>query len=195
MTATTEKPTTELRVVEARPPRRSAFVTSDRWVVWELPDGSIGEGSEDAWRGVRDALPAEDRDQVSAIWTPAEMGAMKRSAVTDATIRLGREMQDLGDGAISVGMDMAFHQGAYQMALIRHNFLRWQGPKFQDEHGGPVALTQANLDRLDTFDPLIQRAVQSIARRNPFGGRASPDPKPATPAGSASAGGSGSTAG
>lgn len=194
--ATKERPA-DLRLVE-RAPRPSAFVTSERWVIWELPDGTIGEGAEEAFRGLRDSTPEEDRDQISAIWTPAEMGAMKRAAVMDATIRLGRSMQDLGDGEgamASAGLDMAFHQGAYQMALLRHNILRWQGAKFQDDNGGPIQLTQANIDRLNAHDPLIQRALQSIGRRNPLNGRASPDPKsPAGAATSSSAGGSSSTA-
>jgi hypothetical protein len=194
-TETTDEKIIEFRAAaELRPARRSAFVRSDRWVIWEMPDGRIDEGDEAAYRAARDSLPEEDRGEVNAVWTDVEMGAFKKSVVTDATIRIGRSIGDdvIVDGKVS--MDMAFYQGAYQMALLLHNVQSWVGPMFRDANGGAVPCRPDSINRLDPGDPLVQRVVQSLMRRN-GAGRRSPDPNSRGASGSSGAGSASSTAG
>jgi hypothetical protein len=57
--------------------------------------------------------------------------------------------------------DVNVDLGAWNMALLEHNIIGWQGPSFNG-----IALTQANIRLLDDTQPLIQRVLQEINNRN-----------------------------
>lgn len=80
------------------------------------------------------------------------------------------------------GVDATLDWGAYNMALMRYNILGWEGPAFQDEAGRPVPCTPANIERLDPDEPLVDKVLEEIQRRNTK--QASPDPNSPTPTGS-----------
>lgn len=167
----------------------SAFVKKLKVAVYLLPDGVTGALEDDAqptgqWRSFRNAL--RNPDEVSVVYIVGRMGAVKRSAVMDelTKIAVAQGEEATSGGAARVSMNM----GAYQMALLYHNLLSWDGPEFQDEARNPVPFTRANIDQLDLDSPLIKAAIAEIGRRNPLGGTASPDPKLAVTTGSTSAG-------
>jgi len=54
-----------------------------------------------------------------------------------------------------------FDVGAYQIALLVQNVLGWDGPSFAG-----VACTPANIERLDSDNPLVQMVLKEIAERN-----------------------------
>lgn len=100
----------------------------------------------------------EDRVAVSLendphiIWIRAKMDFGTRqkiySAMAQITAGLGDQPQ--------VGFDM----GAYQMALLQHNILAWEGPDFKG-----VPCTPENIGHLDPDDPLVQKTADEIAAR------------------------------
>lgn len=57
--------------------------------------------------------------------------------------------------------DVQFDIGAYQIALLVHNILDWQGPAFAG-----YACLAANIETLNPDEPLVQRALQEISDRN-----------------------------
>jgi hypothetical protein len=57
--------------------------------------------------------------------------------------------------------EMQYDVGAYQVALMTHNVLAWQGPSFAG-----VACTAQNIARLDPAEPLVKRTLQEIVERN-----------------------------
>lgn len=57
-------------------------------------------------------------------------------------------------------------QAAYELCLLAYNVVRWDGPAFVDASGKPVAITRANIDRLDPDEPLVRRTISRIAELN-----------------------------
>lgn len=57
-------------------------------------------------------------------------------------------------------------QMAYDLCLLRHNIVRWEGPAFTDDNGKPILPTRQNIDRLDSFEPLVDKVLQKIAELN-----------------------------
>jgi hypothetical protein len=75
--------------------------------------------------------------------------------------------------------------GAYNIALLVHNIVRWEGPAFVDAQGRPVPCTPANIERLDSDEPLVDAVMAEINRRNK--GRDDQDPKSPSASGTAGA--------
>jgi hypothetical protein len=172
-----------------------AFIKKTKVAVYLLPDGVTGALEDDVqptgpWRSFRNAL--RNPDEVSVIFIVGRMGSLKRSAVMDelTKIAVGQGDEAAAGGAAKVSMNM----GAYQMALLYHNLLSWEGPEFRDEAGNPVPFTRANIEQLDLDNPLVKAAIAEIGRRNPLGGTPSPDPKAAGTTTTTGAGDSSSTA-
>jgi len=63
--------------------------------------------------------------------------------------------------------------GAYSVALLVRNIVRWEGPQFEG-----VPCTPAIIVTLDPSEPLVELVVEEITRRNPLQ-RDSPNPKSA----------------
>jgi|GEM_PF-3387412 len=158
------------------------FVTDERVVVYQLPDGTIGALEEARFRAFRNGLAEHTQGEINTIWITGKMGIRARKTVQDELMQISAQ-QGGTNGVAQVALSM----GAYTLALLRHNVLRWEGPAFAG-----VALTQANVDRLDADEPLVNAVIEEIGKRNPL--RQAPAPKPeasatpATTAGSSSAG-------
>jgi len=66
------------------------------------------------------------------------------------------------------------------IAMLVLNILGWSGPDFDN-----VPCTPENIRRLDPDQPVVEKAIEEITRRNT---KVAPNPKVAMPAGGASAG-------
>lgn len=66
--------------------------------------------------------------------------------------------------------DVQFDIGAYQIALLAHNILAWQGPAFAGH-----ACVAASIETLNPDEPLVQRVLQEISDRNTDPNAASAD--------------------
>lgn len=55
---------------------------------------------------------------------------------------------------------------AYELCLLRHNIVRWQGPDFQDEKGNIIPAVPANIDKLDPDEPIVRLAIEKIGELN-----------------------------
>ena len=58
--------------------------------------------------------------------------------------------------------DVNFDVGGYQTALLVNNIVRWEGPAFDG-----VACTPEAIGSLDPDEPLVEKVLDEIARRNP----------------------------
>lgn len=56
--------------------------------------------------------------------------------------------------------------GSYALALLKHNIVAWEGPKFMQESGRPLPCIPANIELLDPDDPLVQLVREEIGERN-----------------------------
>jgi hypothetical protein len=57
-------------------------------------------------------------------------------------------------------------QKAYELCLLRHNIVRWNGPDFTGEDGKIVPAVPANIDRLDPAEPIVALAINKIGELN-----------------------------
>jgi hypothetical protein len=55
---------------------------------------------------------------------------------------------------------------AYQLALLRHNVLRWEGPDFENDDGKTIPCTRENIDRLQPDLPLVKATLERIGELN-----------------------------
>lgn len=85
------------------------------------------------------------------------IGAAAKLVAKAGGNRKERRAAKKGKGA----SDVEFDVGAYQVALLVHNILGWQGPSFAG-----VACVPANIETLDTDEPLVKEVVQAISDRN-----------------------------
>lgn len=161
------------------------FVKDERVVVYELPDGTVDALEEGKYRAFRNDLPADVQEEINSIWIPIKMGIHRKKVVQDALMTMSATPKAAGDDDTTAGdeagatVGMSF--GRYTMALLEHNILKWQGPAFTG-----MAVTRANIHRLDDDAPLVKAVIAEIGKRNPLKG--SPDPKSAAPVGSTSDG-------
>lgn len=76
------------------------------------------------------------------------------------------------EATVTAGASVQVNVGAYRIALLRINVLGWEGPGFEG-----LPFSPANILKLDPDDPLFDKVMEEIARRNPLGGRKA-DPLP-----------------
>lgn len=57
-------------------------------------------------------------------------------------------------------------QVAYGYSLLAHNVVAWDGPDFVDGDGRAIPATRANIDRLDPDEPIVNQAIDTIAKLN-----------------------------
>jgi hypothetical protein len=74
-----------------------------------------------------------------------------------------------GNGKSTPNMEAAVDVGAYQLALLTFNVVRWGGPNFNG-----VLCIEANIERLDPDQPLVVKVLEEIEARN--GSKPSPNP-------------------
>jgi hypothetical protein len=106
----------------------------------------------------------EDPD--NTIYIKAKMDYGTKQRVQAAILRI--TAQDAGRTA-DVPMDTA----AYQIALLTHNVVRWEGPAFAG-----VACTPANIEALDPDEPLLAAVLAEITARNTRADDADPNALP-----------------
>lgn len=97
-------------------------------------------------------------DPANIIWIKPRMDVGTTSMVQSAMVSIN--MQANGTGRAdntSIRMDI----GAYNLALMIHNFVRWEGPGFEG-----LPCNAENIKRLEQDDPLVEKALQEINRRN-----------------------------
>lgn len=73
--------------------------------------------------------------------------------------RQRRAAKKRGEEGRKASMDVDV--GVYQIALLTHNILSWQGPAFMG-----VPCTPATIETLNAKEPLIARVIQEISDRN-----------------------------
>lgn len=106
-------------------------------------------------------------DAGNSVTIRAKMNYQTRGRVMDAMLDV------TGAGAQSV------HVGAGNMALLEHNILAWEGPAFTDPATGrPYPCTAENIRSLDPDEPLVDKVLAEINRRNQ---KAAASPKDTTP--------------
>lgn len=98
---------------------------------------------------------ALDHDPANVIFIRPKMDFGTKARVLDAIAKV-----QATDKGASVGVGM----GAYQLALLQHNIVGWEGPAF-----GAVPCSPEAVARLDPDEPLVARVVEEIATRNPLG--------------------------
>ena len=84
-----------------------------------------------------------------------KMDFVTKNACMDALTAIGPD----GQGKANIAM----HLGAYQMALLQHNIVSWSGPDFVG-----IACTAENIGRLDPDEPLVDKVLEEITKRNPL---------------------------
>lgn len=102
-----------------------------------------------------------DSDPENIIFIKPKMDFGTKNRVQDAM------MQISANDASGAKLGMVI--GAYTVALAVHNIVDWDGPKFRLPSGQKMACTPQNIQRLDPDEPLVERAMEEIARRNPLG--------------------------
>lgn len=85
--------------------------------------------------------------------------------------RVQQAMLSITLGQAGHSSEVPLDMGAYNIALLVANVVRWEGPAFAD-----VPCTPANIERLDSDEPLVEAVMAEINRRNR--GREDSDPKP-----------------
>lgn len=104
----------------------------------------------------------DDPEHIIYIRPKMNVGVYNRAMSKMATISASASTQDT-----SIGLDI----GAYNLALLTSNILGWAGPDFDS-----VPCTPENIERLDPDDPLLDRVLAEINRRNqPSKGDKSPN--------------------
>ncbi len=55
---------------------------------------------------------------------------------------------------------------AYNLALLKCNVKKWEGPAFLNEKGKPIVCTKANIGTLDPNNELVTKAIEKIDELN-----------------------------
>jgi hypothetical protein len=79
-----------------------------------------------------------------------QQGAQNRQQRRAARSRRGEDSQE-----------MEIDVGTYQLALLVHNIVAWQGPAFAD-----VPCIRENIELLDQDKPLVAKVLEEISDRN-----------------------------
>lgn len=100
----------------------------------------------------------DDEGQTHTIYVRAKMDV-------DTLTRVKVEFNELNGSAQRLTL------GAYQLALLRHNIVGWEGPAFDG-----VPCTREHIGRLDPDEPLVQRVLERIDELNPPPRTTDPEP-------------------
>jgi hypothetical protein len=99
-------------------------------------------------------------DPDNTIYIKAKMDYGTKQRVSNAILQVPtKDAAHVGD----TPLDMA----AYQIALLVHNIVKWDGPAFVDATGRAVPCSPANIEALDPDEPLVTAVLAEISRRNP----------------------------
>lgn len=126
-------------------------------------------------------VPVSD-EQGNVIYIRPKMDLATRTAALDELLEVdGRDPQNPALRTVRVGM--------YNLILLRHNILAWEGPAFRYSDGRAIPCTPETIGQLDPDEPLVQRVLAEIDRRN----RRPTSPDPKSPTGPGSTGGGGAS--
>jgi hypothetical protein len=163
------------------------FVTDEKIACYQTREGEIAALPYQQFLDWRKGLEEPARAELNVIWIAGKMGFRRQRLVMDALMQIeARRGSGESTPAADRGADQGLRFGAHQIALLHHNILSWEGPKFAG-----VPCTQSNIDRLDPDEDLVAFTLAEIGRRNPV--KKSPDPKSAGASGSSAAGAASST--
>lgn len=127
-----------------------------------------------------DDVPPEQRN---IIYIKAKMDVGTQNRMLSAILKVREETGD------EDGTNMSYDLGAYYIALLRHNIVKWEGPAFQG-----VPCTPENIERLDPDEPLVERVLERLNESNTARQKRAKEKSPngARPAGRHTSRGSGS---
>lgn len=110
-------------------------------------------------------------DGDDTIYVRRKMGIGIASIVQDAIFKLSVRDGKLGDVRPS--------KAAYDLAMLQHNIVRWEGPGFANGNGKAKPVTPEAIAEIDQHDPLLRKALDRIVELNAPPEDA-PDPKSST---------------
>lgn len=97
-----------------------------------------------------ESVPYQERD---IVWIKSKMDVGTRRSVRKALTT----MTVNANGTMQMALDLA----GQNVALLEYNITRWQGPGFDG-----IPFTREALARIDPDDPLLDKALAEINRRN-----------------------------
>jgi hypothetical protein len=122
----------------------------ERCVAYQRPCGEMGTLFEAEYRRFRNELPADEADQINAIWFAVEFTIDDWADVTDVVARFSADTD--GNGRVSLGL------GTYLLEVARRAIVRWDGPAFAG-----VRVTPDAIDQLDGSEPLVAGVFSGLA--------------------------------
>jgi hypothetical protein len=86
--------------------------------------------------------------RTNSVWVRGKMNFRTRAALQRDLLEMQIRTDEINDGRVDQ-MTMRFSALGQQLALLKHNVVRWRGPLFEDENGKPIPSTPEMIDRLD----------------------------------------------
>lgn len=130
--------------------------------------------------------PSEITPATDVIWIyPAMPAGIEQKVISRAVqMRQAKNGQRPARGRRGKSeIDTTYDAGLYNLALLEHNVLDWQGPAFLDRQGRKVPCTPERVRALNPQMPLVRRVLEEIGERNaPADDGADESPNDAAPA-------------
>lgn len=99
-------------------------------------------------------------DGVNTIYIRPKMGyGIEQKVIGEAT--KFTQAAKSRNGAKPASPTVEVNIGAYNLALLTNNIMKWEGPEF-----GPTPCTPENIALLDDSDPLVEMVLKEISDRN-----------------------------
>lgn len=107
-----------------------------------------------------EAIPVHtDDDTENVIYIKPKMDYATITRVRSAVVAA---RSDNGAANLRINLDLV----AANLALLVNNIVRWSGPDFDN-----MPCTEENIGRIDPDDPLLDKVLAEINKRNPQGGK------------------------
>lgn len=123
---------------------------------------SITEGEDTIWVKERMDFITRSKwmDELLQIIPPNTGGGRKKRGKVRRKVAQDTDPTDELQGLSRVQL------GAANMALLKLNIVRWEGPSFTDRSGRPIPCTPDKIEQLDPAQPLIKRVVEVLSELN-----------------------------
>ena len=99
-----------------------------------------------------DDTPAAERN---TIWVKEKMDVGTQNRMLSAMVQIREQSGDVE------GTRMTYDLGAYNLALLKYNIVRWEGPEFS-----AMPCTPENIERLDPDNPLVVAVLERLNELN-----------------------------